>query len=314
MTSDAAPAGAYEDVHVALIGCGNWGRHILRDLRALGVAVVVARSPDSIARALDGGATVVPDVGALGPVHGIVVATPTVTHAEVIESVLDREVPVFVEKPMTPDLESARRLCARAGERIFVMDKWRYHPGIETLGELARSGAHGRIQGVTSVRHQWGNPHDDVDAVWILAPHDLSIAVEILGHLPDPMYAVVDRAEGRITGMRALLGADPWHALSISARSATWDRSVQVHTEDALLLLPDSYAAHVSVYRSGGLAFGDPPEPERVAVSTALPLGRELEAFVAHLTGGPAPKTSAADGVAAVECLERLLALAGAGS
>ena len=46
----------------------------------------------------------------------------------------------------------------------------------------------------------------------------------------------------------------------------------------------------------------------------AMPLARELEAFVGHLVGGPAPQTSAADGIASVECIERLLALAGAAS
>jgi len=232
----------------------------------------------------------------------------------VVEAVLDRDdlaVPIFVEKPLTPDLGSARRLHARAGERIFVMDKWRYHGGIETLGELARSGRYGVVQGLVSARHQWGNPHDDVDAVWILAPHDLSIAVEILGFLPEPVHAVVDRVGGEVSGMRALLGREPWHALSVSARAATWDRSVQVLTEGATLELRDSYDDHVCVYETAGLTFGDPPEPERVPVSTAFPLARELEAFVHHLVGGPPPKTSAADGIAAVECIEALRALAG---
>ncbi len=68
---------------VGLVGCGPWGRHVLRDLRTVGCGVhVAAHSDASIARATEGGAAaVVLDVGALKGVAGIAVATPS-THAE----------------------------------------------------------------------------------------------------------------------------------------------------------------------------------------------------------------------------------------
>jgi predicted dehydrogenase len=225
-------------------------------------------------------------------------------------------VPVFVEKPMTADLASARALVATAGDRIFVMDKWRYHPGIETLGALARSGTYGALQGVETTRHQWGNIHRDVDVVWILAPHDLSIGVEILGHLPSPVSAVAERSQGQLSGLRATLGSGrpgdaEWLTLSVSSRSPVWNRGVLVHTDSAVLALHDSYDDHVAVYPSSGLTFGDPPPPERIPVSTEFPLRRELDAFLGHLAGGPPPKTSATDGLASIECIVALRSLAG---
>ena len=76
---------------VALAGCGRWGRHVLRDLVALGCDVpVVARSEASRERARDGGAErIVGDFSELGAVDGVVVATPTATHAEVAEEALE---------------------------------------------------------------------------------------------------------------------------------------------------------------------------------------------------------------------------------
>ena len=96
-------------LHLGLVGCGRWGRHILRDLLSLGCDVtVVSGSEVGRQNARNGGATeIVASVEHLPPVSGLVVATPASTHAEVIESLLEVNVPIFTEKPMTADRESA---------------------------------------------------------------------------------------------------------------------------------------------------------------------------------------------------------------
>ena len=83
-SSGAASAAA----GIALVGCGRWGRHILRDLVGLGCTVAVA-DPSGEARqhaAAAGAASAVRDVAELPEVAGAVVATPTRTHAPVLES------------------------------------------------------------------------------------------------------------------------------------------------------------------------------------------------------------------------------------
>src|SRR6476661_5781395 len=103
---------------IGLVGCGRWGLNILRDLITLGAEThVVDIAQDAADRARHAGAaTAGPDIKALPPdCAGFVVATPTVTHAAVVESLLARRKPVFVEKPLTSNVEDARRLCAAAG-------------------------------------------------------------------------------------------------------------------------------------------------------------------------------------------------------
>jgi len=291
---------------VGLAGCGSWGRYILRDLLSLGCSVsVVARSPESMARA-EGADTIVGSVRELPEVDGIVIATPTTTHATVIEHALERGVPVFVEKPLTNDPAAADRLASAAGERLFVMDKWRYHPGVELLRDLARDGSLGAVRGLLTTRIGWGNPHDDVDAAWVLAPHDLSIALEILGELPGARAAVADLSGDDVQGLVGLLGERPWHRLEISVRSPERRREVQLVCEKGVALLADGYSEHVLVHRDGA------DEPERREIAAELPLLRELRAFVEHLQGGPPPRSSAAEGALVVRRIAELRALAGA--
>jgi predicted dehydrogenase len=290
---------------VALVGCGRWGANILRDLVALGCTVpVVARSEESVERArLGGAAEIVRSVGGLPSVDGAVVATPTAVHADVTEELLALGVPVYVEKPLTADPERAEALARFAPERLFVMDKWRYHAGVEALAAIARSGELGAVVGLETIRVGWGNPHD-VDGVWVLAPHDLAIALEILVELPEPRAAVADAVDGETFGLIGLLGRGPWHVLTVSTRDLQRRRSVRLVCADGVASLDDGYADHVLVKR------GD-EEPERRGIPSEFPLLRELRAFVEYLGGGPPPRSSADEGAAVVRVIARLRELAG---
>lgn len=300
------------ELRIALVGCGRWGRHILRDLRSLGCEVpVVARSEESRARASEGGAEhIVSDVDELPEVAGAVVATPTTTHVQVAERLLPRDIPLFVEKPLGHDSAAVERLATAAADRLFVMDKWRYHPGVELLRDLAASGELGDVVGLRTVRVGWGNPHDDTDGIWHLLPHDLSIALEILGDVPTPRLAVADFADGIPAGVVAALGVTPWVVTEVSTRSHARRREVALRGTDGVAVLPDGYADHLLVGR--GVGSGDrEPDLEPRPVSTELPLLRELRAFVEHVRGGPPPRSSAPEGLGIVKAIARVRELAG---
>jgi predicted dehydrogenase len=290
---------------VGQIGCGRWGTHILRDLRAVGCDVhVVARSEDSVARAREGGATaVVPDIGSLTELDAVVVVTPIATHANVILEVLDRGVPVFVEKPLCDDADDADRLATLAPDRLFVMDKWRYHPAIRKLAEIAGTGTLGRPRGLRTIRVQSDNRHEE-DAGWVLAPHDLAIALEVLGEVPRPTAAAGVWNGERLVTLHAILESNRgWHVTEVSERAPRVERRVELHCEDGLAVLEGAWDEHVLIQRQDGRS-------ERIAASGELPLLAELRAFVGYVAGGDPPKSSAAEGAAVVRAIADLRSLA----
>jgi predicted dehydrogenase len=295
-------------MRIGLVGCGAWGRLILRDLVTLGAEVtVVARRQESRAAALAQGASVVHgSLAELPPLDGYVVATPTTTHAEVIEALIPTGRPIFTEKPMTNDPAAAERIVARAGERVFVMDKWRYHGGVIRLADLARSGALGTVLQVQSWRVDWENKHDDVDADWILLPHDLSINLEILGFLPRVRFATGVASFGRNREVSAFLQDDtgPLVGIEISSCHPVNRRSVVVIGTEGSAQFGGSYDDSVLLRRRGG------PE-ERLPVATDMPLLAELQAFLHYLRGGPPPKSRAAEAALVVRRIAEIRAMAG---
>jgi predicted dehydrogenase len=289
---------------VGLVGCGRWGRHVLRDLVALGAEVHVAvRSDRGTRTAREGGAaSVVASPEALPDVQGAVVVTPSDTHAAVIEALLPRAVPVFVEKPLTTDPEAAARF---AGAPVFVMDKWRYHPGVAALRDIAASGELGAVRGLVCVRDGRGDFRDDADTIWRHLPHDLAIALEVLGHVPEARAAVAEVVDGVPVGMQAQLGGAPWLTIAHSATAPDRRRETRLCCEHGTAWLAGGYDEHITVER--GVAAG----LEERGAAGELPLLAELRAFLGHLEGGPPPRSSAADGAEIVRRIAELRTSAG---
>ena len=146
---------------------------------------------------------------------------------------------------------------------------------------------------VRSYRLGWSNPHKDVDALWILLPHDLAIAYEILGHLPK-VKAASTPVRGRQACDALAVLADAEDEVEVTIEIATshpgTHRSVVVIGSKKSAQLTDSYAPEIM------LADG-PPDADAKPVyarkaGEEMPLKRELKAFLGFLAGGPPPRSS----------------------
>lgn len=290
-------------LEIGLVGVGAWGKHILRDLRGLGATVhAVVRSPESRARAEKGGAASI--VGApneLPNCDGYVVANRATSHLDAVEDLLGRGAPIFVEKPLSNDVARAKRLPKAALDLVFVMHKWRYHPGIVELARIARSGEYGPVLGLRTYRYGWGQAHPDVSSIWTLAPHDLSIALEITGEIPRFVSAIADpMALKGDQGAVAHLDAGVPVVVEVSGGQPIEMRRIVLSCRDATAVVDGGDYSRVLVYRP------DEDEPRAVPVSDDMPLEAELRAFLAHIKGGPPPRTSLAEELEIISVLAEI--------
>ena len=293
-------------MEIGLIGCGAWGRKILSELRDLDCRVFVVE-PSERARhdAIENGA-----IGAHAQIgqnaDGWIIASPASTHASILAELAESGSPIFVEKPFTTDVASARRYADNP--RVFVMHIWRYHPAIQTLSSLVREGRVGEIKLVRSTRTNWTSPRTDVDPVWTLAPHDLSLAIAILGAIPEPKAAWSEQHEGHAVGLIGICGTNPALVFEVSSRFADKRRELRIHGTDGVLSWRDEQA-YVELHE------GNRSSPQSVSVKIPVAgdsaLRTELRVFVEQLRGGPPPPTTAREGAAVVEALVELRRMAG---
>jgi predicted dehydrogenase len=119
-------------------------------------------------------------------------------------------------------------------------------------------------------------------------------------------------ADGRLIGLSGSLMSDrAWMQFEVGIRSPTHQRLIELRCRDGIARLSDAYDASISLLRTTGLTEPASP-PELRTIEAALPLLKELEAFVSYVAGrGPAPRSSAADALAVVERIAALRRLAG---
>lgn len=184
--------GARVGVRIAVAGYGYWGAKHVRVLSTLpGVSVVVVDSDPARtheARRFFPGAETANDLDeVLDQVDGVVVATPPSTHAEIALHALHRGKHVLVEKPLATFVTKARQLVDTAAEKdavLMVGHTFVYNAAVWKLRELVKSGELGRILYIDTARLNLGLYQSDVDVVWDLAPHDLSIISFLMDEIP----------------------------------------------------------------------------------------------------------------------------------
>jgi len=184
----------------AVIGTGYWGKNLVR---------VFYRLPESdLAYLCDADSSSLERVGREYPgvkltsdyrevlgdekVEAVAIATPAASHFELARAALLAGKHTFVEKPLTVEVAHAEQLvelAGKAGRLLMAGHLLIYHPAVEMLKRMVDGDELGRIYYIYAQRVNLGVVRRDENALWSLAPHDVSIILHLLGKGPAEVSA-----------------------------------------------------------------------------------------------------------------------------
>lgn len=305
---------------IAVLGCGYWGSNHIRTLKGLGALHAVS---DANAARAEGFASE-QDCLSLSPdeliarddVDAIVMALPPQFHAETAIRAVEAGKDVLVEKPIALTVSDAERAvaAAQANGRIFMVGHvLRYHPAFETLKELIDAGELGEVRYIHSHRLGLGKFHTENDALWDLAPHDLSMILAITGTEPVEIRgegaALLDHLSDFAHLHMRFPGGLRSH-LFASRLNPYRERRLTVVGTKAMAVFDDvePWERKLAVYRhavwqdSGQWAF-TANEPNYVPVGEGMPLTRELQHFLSCIETRTAPRTGGQEAITVLKIL-----------
>jgi predicted dehydrogenase len=174
------------ELGAAVVGAGYWGPNLVRNLMSVDgwdlrwVCDVDLDQAEAVAKRAPGVRPTASfdDVLGDGDVDAIAIATPASTHEELAIRALEAGKHVLVEKPLASSVAAGQRIidAAERADRLVMADHtFCYTAAVRRIRELVHGGTVGAIQFIDSVRINLGLVQPDVDVVWDLGPHDLSI-------------------------------------------------------------------------------------------------------------------------------------------
>lgn len=356
MTTDSAPAPGISPaapepaaLGVAVVGAGYWGPNLSRNFQAspsFRLRYLCDLDVSRARRVLGRYSTVeaTPDfaqVLADPEVQAVAIATPAATHRDLALAALAAGKHVLVEKPLAASREDGLAVVEEAERRGLTLmcdHTYCYTPAVSYIRDLVRTGALGDLHYFDSVRINLGLVQPDVDVLWDLAPHDLSILdsvlpegvvpVAVAAHGADPIgadracvaYLTLKLSSGAIAHIHVnwlsptkvrttMVGGSKrtivWDDLNPAQRITVFDRGVDLTTPAEI---GDETRRAMQVnYRSGDMVA--PALGEREALSAMV------EEFATAIRTGKPALTDGRAGLRVLEILEaasRSLALHGA--
>jgi predicted dehydrogenase len=315
---------------VGVVGLGYWGPNLARNFDRLPDAELTWLC-DASEEALERWGRAFPSARTTGrlddllgddSLDAVVVATPVPTHAELATRVLAAGKHCFVEKPLARSEKEAEEVIetARAGDRVLMVGHLlEYHPGVERLAELVRSGELGDLRYIYSNRLNLGKHRQDENALWSLGAHDLSVILMLAGEEPyewtasgasyvkpgveDVVFALMRFQSGLIAHMH-LSWLDPHKERRFtvvgSKRRATFD---DMELERKLSVYDKGFDEDYSSYGEYIARSGDVFSPR---VSNEEPLRLECRHFLDCVRDGTEPRSGAESAIRVVRVLERL--------
>jgi UDP-2-acetamido-3-amino-2,3-dideoxy-glucuronate N-acetyltransferase len=309
--------------NVAVVGCGYWGKNLVRNFSQLGALRIIC---DSDSNSLQRQGSLYPNVEladsfanvlADPAVDAVVLATPAARHYEQVKQALNAGKHVFVEKPLALHHGEGAELVRLAAERnaiLMVGHILEYHPAVALLKQIIQRGELGDVLYLYSNRLNLGKVRQEENILWSFAPHDISVICSLLGAQPIEVsasggsYLQTGIADVTITnltfaaGVRAHIFVSWLHPYKEQKLVVVGDRKMAVFDDTAR-------EGKLKIYDKGIEWRSGQPVPRQTSETTLFfeelePLRLECEHFLTCIQERQQPLTGGESALTVLKVLE----------
>jgi UDP-2-acetamido-3-amino-2,3-dideoxy-glucuronate N-acetyltransferase len=311
----------YMKKNIAVVGCGHWGKNLVRNFSDLGSLAAVCDPNAEVAQQYADQYLVknysFSEVLNNLSIEGVVLAVPAPLHASMGIEVMNAGKHAYVEKPLAMNNLEAERMIASAeknGVQLMVGHLLQYHPIFISLRTLVESDEMGALQYIYSNRLSFGKVRSEEDVIWSFAPHDISMILSLAGQEPDTVRAEStsilqpDIADTAIVHLEFKSGLKAH--ISVSWLHPYKEQKLVVVGKKAMAVFDDTkpWGEKLALYRhvvrsSGSLPSLEKAEVEYVEVSQSEPLRNECQHFVDVVSGDITPLTNGKEGLGVLNVL-----------
>ena len=309
--------------NVAIVGCGYWGKNLVRNFAELGALHTMCDTQEDRLVHFGSKYPGVKTTQSLSEVLGsdevdaLVIATPAETHFRVARKALLAGKDVFVEKPLALRVEEGRELVALASREsrvLMVGHVLEYHAAVVKLKEMVDAGELGKINYIHSTRLNLGKFRAEENILWSFAPHDISVILLLLNEMPTQVSAhggaYLNREIADVTmttmtfasGVRSHIFVSWLHPYKEQKLVIVGDKKMAVFDdvapEDKLLL----YSHRIDWIERMPVPRKEDAEP--VPVGSVEPLRAECEHFLECIETRQRPRTDGNNGLRVLEILD----------
>lgn len=307
--------------NIAIIGCGHWGKNLVRNFAELGALAAVCDPNDRLAQSyaelynVDNMSFVA--ILANPSIEGVVLAVPAPLHAVMAMEAMNAGKHVYVEKPLAMNRTEAETMIASSKEnavQLMVGHLLQYHPIFMAVRELVESGGLGSLSYVYSNRLSFGKVRSEEDVIWSFAPHDISMILSLTGQEPELV-----RTESSCILQPDIADTATLHMEFKSAIKAhvsvSWlhpfkEQKLVVVGQNGMAVFDDTkpWNEKLAVYRhvvqtTGGLPSLEKAEVEYLEVPHSEPLKNECQHFIYVVSEKTVPLTDGAEGLSVLKVL-----------
>ena len=310
------------DKNIVVLGCGYWGKNIIRNFSELGYLYGVADIDRSVSNSFSELYKVkdftIKEALGNDEVDAVAICTPAETHVSLALEAIKKGKHVFVEKPLALNIQDSKKLKKVSNDmnkKLMVGHLLQYHPAFEKVLNMIELGFIGNVKKIFSERMSFGKVRKHEDVIWSFAPHDISMVLAITKELPTKVSC-----DGQQIISNNLFDSASINLLfnDIAAQiDVSWIHPIKRHCltvigEDGMIVFDDTkeweekvFYQKYSLHKENELIKGD---HEYIKIEKKEPLRQECKYFIDLLNGKKDSRTGADEGVQVVTVLCQLTA------